>query len=229
MAVEISCPFAPTSKAYDPNLKPWPFDLLQARRLLAEEGWYDSDGDGILDKEIDGKRVPFRFRLTYYVKNEISKAIGEYIATALKELSITCDLQGVDIADLSSIFDDKSFEALMLAWSMGSPPEDPKQLWHSSEAKLKGSSNAIGFANKDADALIDALQYEADPMKRQQLYRRFDAIIHEEAPYTFLYAPKTTLLYRDRVQNVFIPTDRPDLIPDADIAQPSSSLYWLKT
>ena len=33
----------------------------QSRGLLDEAGWTDSDGDGIRDKEIDGKRVPFEF------------------------------------------------------------------------------------------------------------------------------------------------------------------------
>ena len=48
------------------------------------------------------------------------------------------------------------------------------------------------------------------PKKRIELYHRFDAIIYEEAPYTFLYAPKVTIAYRDYLQNVFIPADRQD-------------------
>ena len=32
-----------------------PTTCSAARRLLEEEGWYDSDGTGIIDKMIDGK------------------------------------------------------------------------------------------------------------------------------------------------------------------------------
>ncbi len=41
-------------------------DLDKAEDLLDEAGWTDSDGDGIRDKEINGRRVPFEFTLLTY-------------------------------------------------------------------------------------------------------------------------------------------------------------------
>lgn len=228
MGVEITGTFPINSKANDSNIKPWPYDPERARTFLAEEGWYDSDGDGIIDKVIDGKKTPFRFKLTYFVKSQISKAICEYVATGLKELGILCDLNGVDIADISALFDDKGFDAYLLAWTQGVPPESLQQIWSSSGAKEKGSSNAIGFANAEVDKIIEEIDYEYDPKKREELYFRFDAILHEEQPYTFLYTPITTFVYRNYLQNVFIPADRQDLIPGADIEQPQSGIYWIK-
>lgn len=228
MGLEITGPFARSSPSYDPTISPWPYDIQQAKRFLEEEGWYDSDGDGIIDKKIDGKVVPFQFSLTYFVRNPTTKSICEYVSTALKEVGIACNLNGVDIADISAVFDDKSFDSLCLAWSLGTPPEDPRQLWYSAGAKEKGSSNAIGFANAEADKIIDALQYESDVEKRLALYHRFDAIMHEEQPYTFLFSAKTTMVYRDYLQNVFIPAKRQDLVPGANVSEPDSSAYWLR-
>lgn len=226
--IEISGPFYRYSPSYDPSILPWPFDPAQARRLLEEEGWYDSTGTGIIDKVIDGKRVPFQFALTYYVKNPTTKAICEYVATALKEIGIDCSLNGVDTADLSRVFEDKEFDALVLGWVLGDPPEDPKQLWSSAGAKEKGSSNAIGFANHEIDAIIAQLEYEYNHEKRITLYHRFCQIIHEEAPYTFLYTPKTSFLYREYLKNVFIPALRQDLVPGANMAEPDTAIYWVK-
>jgi len=48
------------------------------------------------------------------------------------------------------------------------------------------------------------------------------------APYTFLYTPKLIYLYRDYLQNVFIPADRQDILPGADVQEPDSSIYWIK-
>jgi peptide/nickel transport system substrate-binding protein len=228
MGMEITGPFYRYSTAYDPSITPWPYDPMEAKRLLTQEGWYDSDGDGVVDKTIDGKKVPFRFTLTYYVRSPTAKAIAEYVEQALKEIDVICELRGVDITDLGGIFDDKDFDAVFLAWAQGAPPEEPKQLWASAGAKEKGSSNAIGFANKEIDAIIDELQYEYDLKKRTALYHQFDAIIHQEAPYTFLYTPKASLLYREYVQNVFLPVDRQDLIPGANVAQPQANIFWLK-
>lgn len=228
MGIEITGPFFRYSPSYDSSIPAYPYDVQQARLLLAEEGWYDSDGDGIIDKVINGQHVPFQFTLTYYVKNPTTKSICDYIATALKEVGIVCQLNGVDIADLSALFDDKNFDAIFLAWALGSPPEDPKQIWYSKGAEQKGSSNAIGFTNPEIDRLIEQLEYEFDPQKRIELYHRFDRIIYEEAPYTFLYTPKVTMVYREYLQNVFIPAERQDLIPGANVAEPQPTIYWIK-
>lgn len=228
MGVEINGPFFIHSKAYDSDIQPWPYDPMQAKLLLEEEGWFDSDGDGIIDKIIDGKSVPFRFSLTYYVRNPTTKSICEYISTALKEVGIECHLNGVDIADLSAAFDEKNFDALYLGWAQGAPPEDPKQIWFSVGAKEKGSSNAIGFSNSEVDKIIEALEYESSPEKRTALYHHFDAIIHDEVPYTFLFTQKTMLIYRDFLKNVFIPAERQDLIPGADVESPQSSIFWIQ-
>lgn len=228
LGIEINGTFYRYSPAYDASIEPWSYNPRLARRMLEEEGWYDSDGDGVIDKEVGGQRIPFSFALTYFVKNPIGKSISEYIATALKEIGIAVRLNGVDIADLSALFDDKDFEAVLLGWSLGTPPEDPRQLWHSSGAKEKGSSNAVGFANAEVDKIIDQLDYEYDPEKRVALYHKFDKIIHEEQPYTFLYTPKTVFLYREYLKNVFLPIDRQDLVPGANVAEPDPNIFWLK-
>lgn len=228
LGVELTGPFTPFSPSYDQTIEPWPYDPETAKKMLEEEGWVDSDGDGILDKEFSGKRIPFEFRLTYFVKNPTTKAICEYVATALKEIGVRCLLNGVDLTDLSAVFDDKGFDALCMGWGLATPPEDPRQLWYSAGAKEPGSSNAVGFANPEADAIIHQLEFEQDSEARIHSYHRFHRIIHEEQPYTFLYVPKTILLYREHVQNVFIPAMRQDLVPGADVSEPISSVFWLK-
>ena len=224
MGVPIHGTFYPYSKATDPAIQPWPFDPAAARSMLEAEGWFDRKGEGTISKE--GK--PFKFNLTYYVKNTTTKFIAEYVSLALKDVGITCNLNGVDIADLSSMMDDKEFDGLIMGWSQGTPPEDPRQLWYSSGAKEKGSSNMVGFANAEADKIIEQLDYEYNAEKRIALYHRFDQIMHQEQPYTFLYAPKAVFLYRESLQNVFIPRDRQDLIPGADVSEPQGSVIWIK-
>lgn len=229
LGIEIVGTFNPLATSIsDPSIKPWPFDPLRARRLLEEEGWYDHDGDGIIDKMIDGQKVDFQFTLTYYVKNALGKAICEFIATSLKDVGIICNLNGVELADLTTSFEDKNFDAIYLGWSLGAPPEDPRQIWHSSGAPEKGSSNAISFINAEVDSIIEKLEFEDDPVRRKELFYRFDQILHEEQPYTFLFAPKVAFLYREYLQNVFIPADRQDLIPGADMPVPITSVFWLK-
>lgn len=228
LGTETNGPFLSTSSAYNKELKPWPFDPRKARHLLEQAGWHASDGDGILTRLEDGVPRRFSFSLTYYVKSPTAQAVAQFVALSLKEIGVECKLKGVDQADLSAIFDDRDFDALFLSWLLSEPPEQPKQLWSSKDIFKKGSSNMVSFANSQADEIMEQLEWESNPQKRIELYHALGRIIYTEAPYTFLYIPKTVLLYRERLQNVWIPAMRQDLIPGANVLQPQFSIYWLK-
>ncbi len=227
MAIELTGPFFPKSSGYDAHVLSWPYDPLEAKRLLEEEGWFDTNGDGILDKEIDGKRVRFSFTLFHYAGSAQGRAVTDAIATGLKEIGIECKPLGLDVADLAGAVEGRDFDAIYMAWVLGTPPEDPRQLWHSSGASQKGSSNFVAFNNPEVDRLIELLDYEDDADQRTQLYHKLHQIIHEEAPYTFLFVPRIAFLYRGYVKNAFSPLERRDLIPDAEVEEPSKSLLWL--
>ena len=47
-------------------------------------------------------------------------------------------------------------------------------------------------------------------------------------PLYVLVFPKNSYGYREYLQNVFLPVDRQDLIPGANMAEPDSSIFWLK-
>lgn len=181
---------------------------------------------------INGKKIPFSFTLMYPVQVSYAKAVCEYIATALKEVGVECRLNGVENADWAAAFSAKNSDAIFGGWvyivSPLSFPEQLRPIWHSSGAKEKGSQNSIGFSNLEADAIIEKLDYEYNKQERMKLYHRFHAIMHEEQLYTFLFIPTVTIAYRNYVQNLFISSERKDLVPGADVPVPDLSILWLK-
>jgi ABC-type transport system substrate-binding protein len=77
---------------YDPNLcKYFPYDPEGAAALLAELGWADTDGDGVLDK--DGE--PMAFELEIWNMGTMPR-YGEAIAIQLKEAGFGVELQTVE-------------------------------------------------------------------------------------------------------------------------------------
>ena len=93
----------------------------------------------------------------------------------------------------------RKFDAVILGWSMG-VESDPYQIWHSSQQD--GGSNYIGFSNAQADEIMETARMEFDEEKRNAMYRRFHAILHEEQPYTFLYTEPRLVILDRRFHNV---------------------------
>ena len=73
------------------TLEPYPYDPEAAKALLDAAGWVDSDGDGIRDKMIDGKKVDLVVR---YVTNqrELRKNVQAVVEQQWKLVGIGAEL-----------------------------------------------------------------------------------------------------------------------------------------
>ena len=198
----ITGPFFKNSKYYDSAIKPYPFDIEKAKKLLADAGWRDSDGDGILDK--DGKK--FEFTILAVSSHPIQEKMLPIIKEDMAKAAIDMKIQTIEWSVYLQKLQNRDFEVCTLGWAM--PYEsDPYQLWHSSQADILGSSNHIGFNNKKADELIEKLRQTFDMNERIKLAHEFHQLIHEEQPYTFLVAPYSLGAVSERYHNVRIFAD----------------------
>ena len=196
LAEMVSGPFPKTSASYDQSIRPYSFDVEKAKLLLAEAGWKDTDGDGILDR--DGK--PFRFTLIYPNVSVSNQKMLPIIKEDMAKAGIQMDLLGIEWSVLVQRLEKKQFDACTLAWT-GTLKPDPYQLWHSSLAEVNASSNHIAFANPKADELIEKIRLCFDPAERNRLYHEFHRLIHDEEPYLFLFAPHSLVAVNKRYNN----------------------------
>jgi len=186
---------------YDKSLKSYPFDPQKALALLNEAGWRDSDGDGVLDKVIDGKKVPLRFEIKVNSGNAVRKSVALVLLDELKKHGIAASVRELDWTIFLNDVKNHQFDAVVLGWQMSTTEPDAYQVWHSSQAANKGS-NAISYKNARVDEILEAYRREFDPQKRIQMYKEFQEIIHDEQPYTFLYVGKRVSAVHRRFQGV---------------------------
>ena len=189
---------------YNHGLKPYEFDPELALQLLEEAGWGDSDNDGMLDKEIRGKRTPFKFEFLVNSGNQLRKDIALTLQSELEDIGIVCQVRELDWSIFLDRVKNQEFAAVTLGWSGGGGvrfPPDAYQVWHSSQAEGRGS-NFIGFKNGEVDEILEAYRREFDMDKRISLYRRFQEVLHAEQPYTFLWKSRVARAYNRRFRGV---------------------------
>ena len=175
---------------YDKTLVSHPFDPKKASEILSEAGWKDSDGDGILDKVINGNKVPFRFEIKFNSGNTIRKSVALTLQDELKKHGIAATVRELDWTIFLDDVKNHKFDAMILGWAMSVNEPDAYQVWHSSQAANKGS-NSISYKNARVDKVLEDYRREFDPKKRIELYREFQQILHDEQPYTFAFMQKS--------------------------------------
>lgn len=203
----VSNPFFAGGVYSDPSLKPWPYDPVEAKKLLAEAGWKDTDGDGILDK--NGKK--FSFVMMQIASHPIQQRMMPMLKESYAAAGIDMKIQVVEWSVCIQRLNERSYDACSLGWASPFEP-DLYQIFHSSQAALPNSSNHTGFVNKEADRLIEELRVTFDQKKRVALSHELSRLFHEEQPYTFLFAPYSLTALSSRYRNAKVyPIGLPDI------------------
>ncbi len=188
MGERIVGPLHPSHYAYNENLVLPEFDIDKAVFLLEEAGWNDTNGDGIRDKVINGKKTELTLNLLAS-PSENSKNICLFLQSTAAKIGVNIV---PEFKDLRSFLPKEvipgAYDMFALAWSQSPGEYDPKLLWHT--ASMKGGRNWVGYGNEATDKVIDDLRNEMDDDKRLALYHRWQSDVVAAQPYLFLCAPQ---------------------------------------
>lgn len=197
LATRTVGPVHPTKSYYEDKLEPIPYDPNRARELLAEAGWTDSDGDGLLDKEIDGERVPLSLDFLTIASSTFGNNLAQIYQENARQVGVEVTIQPKEVQPAIGDLRSRDYHIYGGAFGNLPLPDDFKQLWHT-ESDTPTGYNRSGFGNAESDALIDEIRVTMDPKKREQLYKRFQRILYEEQPMIFLFAPAERIVLSKR-------------------------------
>lgn len=184
-AKRVSGPFFSQSPAYDRTVPLIPYDPAGAKRLLARAGWLDRDGDGILEKKIDGKEFPFEFTYAIHNAREYHQKMADIVKESIQQARIKMDINKTEWAIYMKSVRDKKFEAVRFAWGAELDP-DPFPIWHSSQIE-GGGDNFLSYKNSRVDEICELIREEMNPAKRWELGREMHRIVAEDQPQCFLF------------------------------------------
>ena len=187
MSTPATGPLYQQSDYADTTVKPIEFDPKLALKKLNEDGWKDSDGDKILDKLIDGKKINLIFTILEPL-HDFVKFLTTFQEDA-KKAGVDVQVKVVEWNAFIKLLDERKFEAVRLAWGGGDLDWDPKQIWHS-ESIANAGSNFISYNNPKVDKLIDESRLIMDKKTRVTKLREVYRTIAADVPYIFLFNKK---------------------------------------
>jgi peptide/nickel transport system substrate-binding protein len=156
-------------------------DLDKAEDLLDEAGWADSDGDGIRDKEIDGRVVPFEFQLMCG-QTETAIQVATLAKESLEQIGIVVNVKPTEFVVQQEKNLKHEFDASMNGWAAGTDPDMQQNIYGTGSQRNYGQ-----YSNPKIDELFIKGRRELDSEKRAEIYGQIHMQLWEDQPVTWLY------------------------------------------
>jgi peptide/nickel transport system substrate-binding protein len=168
----------------------------EARKLLAQAGLRDTNGDGWL--EWDGKRLELSLRLNG--QNRLSQRVGWLVSSYYRDLGL---FARADSVPPDSVIDDlftHDFNLAVFNWPIPADP-DQRLFWRSDENKEGEGLNFTSYSNPALDELMTA--GVAVPgcrvEERAPIYAEVQYTLHQERPVDFLLTPNRHVVVSPRL------------------------------
>jgi peptide/nickel transport system substrate-binding protein len=189
----------------DPGLS-LPYDPELARRLLADAGWSDRNGDGTLESS-DGR--PFRFVLHLPTGSDEYRDAAVIAQSHLRRVGVEVVLQPLEMNALVHLLEGRmnrqgervrSFQAVLFGWVDGPFLKDDSPYLHS--RALNEPFGQAGYSNPRADRLMDTLRLVIDRGVARSLWREHQRLFLEDSPFTVLYYPEVLFAVSEQLNGV---------------------------
>jgi peptide/nickel transport system substrate-binding protein len=195
---EPASTFIPNWSPLNPELEPLPHDPERAKQLLAEAGWTDSNGDGILDR--NGQ--PFRFTILTNTENRLRQDIATVIQDQLRQIGVQAEVRTTEFQTMLQQFRARNYDAVVSNWILDTFKVDPTPLFSCQEARTANSANRTGYCNPQADQIAERALRTTDAGAAKQLWAQYSQLLQQDQPLTFLYWTEDLAGVGPRLQGV---------------------------
>jgi peptide/nickel transport system substrate-binding protein len=165
------------------------FDIDQAKELLAEAGWEDTDDSGFVDKNGEDLQL----RLLARSEDDSSTRAAEFIEGWLNDAGI--DVVSEAVTDNKLTEDIYATDFDMFIWGWGSDPDPDFILSVMTCGQINNFSDSF-WCNEEYDKLYELQQTQLDEDERIETIKTMQEIAYEESPYVILFYDQLLEAYR---------------------------------
>jgi peptide/nickel transport system substrate-binding protein len=176
----ISGPYWRERPGYDPTVLPRRFDPRGAAKLLAQAGWTDTNGDGVLDN--NGR--DFAFTYLRFSESSVQRRLVPILREQFRKAGLRVRVETISFTAALARMRQHKFDLTDLNW-VYYYEQDLFQIYHSSGCH--GGSNYGCYKNPQADALLLQIRATLDDKKRAVLERRLHRLLNADLPGMFLF------------------------------------------
>lgn len=169
----------------------YPYDPELAAQLLAEAGWADTNGNGVLDK--DGQELSLR---TVYLGTwSLMQGIAPIVYDNWRSIGVDVVLTPLDTALINEeLYQnsnvEKPYDAFLGGWGLFGPEPDHYRNYLASETGF------FAYNNQEVIDLFQQGRAETDPEARYAIYAQADALLWEDLPMIAIFQPIGVFVYR---------------------------------
>ena len=184
MAVQTNLPFYPGTWMYNDSLdSQFTVNLDEARRLLEQAGWEDTDDNGVLDRQTtEGKTRELSLRFYVYEEpdNDVRLETANLIKEQLAQVGIECRIEPMTFANVKEKLSAGSFDLALVSFSLDVCP-DPGFLL------MKGNTgNYVRYKSDKMTALCNELRKEPTQEGYRQKLMEIQSLFVEDCPFICL-------------------------------------------
>ena len=186
---------------YNPEVKKYPRNPEESRRLLKEAGFRYREG---ILYDSTGHRVEFTLLTNGDTGERVQTAT--IILDDLDKLGIKVHFLPMDFNNLvNRMVSSYDWEAVIMGLTGGIEPHGGRNVWHSSgQLHLWNPRQKTPETSweKEIDDIFEKAACELDNKKRKVLYDRWQTIVSEEVPFVYLVNPAALYAVRNRFGNL---------------------------
>ena len=188
---------------YNPNVKKYPYNLSQAKKLLKEIGIYDRNNDG---KAEDAQGNIIEFNLFTNADNTQRVKIASLIRKDLERLGFKVNFVPLAFNQLVSKLDSTyDWDAVIIGLTGGIEPHFGSNVWLSKGHLHMWYPRQKKPATKweeEIDRIFTQGVQELDENKRRELYYRWQEIVAENLPLIYTVLPANIFAVKNKFGNL---------------------------